>query len=216
MGLSTESLSGTRGERRLFADLNLHLACGQALWVRGRNGAGKTSLLRLLAGLATPAEGVVRWQGQDIQTLREDYARELLWIGHAVGLKDELSALENLHYLQRLRGQDTRLPALRDALAQMGLAREARRPAGRLSQGQRRRVALARLFVPPAPALWLMDEPFTALDAVAAERLSARLAGHLAEGGLLVYTTHQAQDLGGHAVQTLDLQAPGPQDTLTC
>jgi heme exporter protein A len=88
MGLSTESLSGTRGERRLFADLSLQVAPGQALWVRGRNGAGKTSLLRLLAGLATPAEGVVRWQGHDIQTLREDYARELLWIGHAVGLKD--------------------------------------------------------------------------------------------------------------------------------
>jgi heme exporter protein A len=108
---------------------------------------------------------------------------------------------------------------LRDALAQMGLAREARRPAGLLSQGQRRRVALARLFVSPAPALWLMDEPFTALDAVAADRLSARLAGHLAEGGLLVYTTHQAQDLGARPVQTLDLLdllAPATQDAWVC
>jgi heme exporter protein A len=210
MSLSAHHLSATRADRVLFAALDVQLAPGQALWLRGRNGAGKTTLLRLLAGLGQPAEGVVRWQGQDIRRLREDYARELLWMGHANGLKDDLSALENLAFAQHLRGWPADSSALREALAQVGLAREARRPAGLLSQGQRRRVALARLYLRPAPALWLLDEPFTALDAPAITQLNTRLARHLADGGLLVYTTHQPQDLGmAHAVQTLDLSPTG-------
>lgn len=199
VSLSAQQLACTRGDRVLFAGLDLAVVPGQSLWLRGRNGVGKTSLLRLLAGLAVPADGVVRWRGQDIRRQRGDFQRELLWLGHAPGLKDDLSALENLQFTARVQGVNPTRAALREALARLGLAREQRLPAGLLSQGQRRRVALARLFLDPVPALWLLDEPYTALDDVAVAEVTDRLSAHLAAGGLLVYTTHQPQTLGAAA-----------------
>ncbi len=202
--LQASELACVRGQRVLFEGLSLQVQAGQALWVRGRNGSGKTSLLRLLCGLGTPAHGVVRWGGQDIRHAREDFQNHLLWIGHAGGLKDELSPSENLAFGARLAGQAPEAAALAQALGCMGLSQQSRLPAGLLSQGQRRRVALARLFLPNPPALWVLDEPFTALDAPTVALLVQRLQAHLAAGGLLVYTTHQPQTLVcGQAAQVL-------------
>ena len=207
MTLQTLRLACVRGARELFGGLDLELGAGEALWVQGPNGSGKTSLLRLLCGLAAPAAGAVHWCGRDIRHLREDFHRELLYIGHASGLKDELSAAENLRLGAQLGGRQGDDAAVQRALGQVGLARASRLPAARLSQGQRKRVALARLHLPPVPRLLILDEPFNALDRDAADQLSAALSAHLALGGIVVYTTHQADALPAQRLQVLDLQA---------
>jgi heme exporter protein A len=205
MALKGTQLACERGGRRLFAGIDVEVGAGEALWVQGDNGSGKTSLLRLLCGLLAPTLGTVQWCGQDLRRLREDFHRELLYIGHAPGLKDELSAAENLQFGARLRGADGDVRDAEAALERVGLGRQAHLPAGRLSQGQRRRVALARLHLPRRPRLLVLDEPFAALDAAASERLEAALAHHLSEGGTVVYTTHQAQALRGGRLRTLAL-----------
>ena len=204
--LETIALACERGGLRLFSDLGFALASGGLLRVRGSNGSGKTTLLRTLAGLTRPAAGAVRWKGGDIGELGQDYGRELLFLGHAPAVKDELTVLENLEFSCRISGLEIPQSKIRNALEQLGIARLADLPAGHLSQGQRRRTALSRLALPDSPSLWLLDEPFAALDDDAIGRVSALCAGHLAAGGMLVLTSHQDVPVASSAVQTIELQ----------
>ncbi len=201
------SLACERGGRRLFGGVTFALHEGDALWLSGANGSGKTSLLRLLAGLGLPAHGEVRWRGKPVRELREDYHRQLLYCGHAAGVKDDLSAWENVVYGAALAGRRIGRAAAEAALAAAGLEHVAALPAHALSQGQRRRVALARLHLDPLPPLLLLDEPFTALDAAAVQALGARIGAHLDAGGMAVYTTHQEHGLRPARLRRLDLDS---------
>lgn len=203
--LAVRDLAGVRGDRVLFAGLAFELGAGEALWIRGPNGAGKSTLLRLLCGLSAPEQGSILWSGQDIRRLREDYRRELLLLGHAAGVKDDLLAWENVFYGARLAGHPCTAGQAREALAKLGLDGVAHLPARVLSQGQRKRVALARLCLPHRPRLLLLDEAFTALDQAAAQALSQLLGEHLGQGGLVVYTTHQPVAVPAGALRQLDL-----------
>lgn len=186
--LQGHALVCERDERRLFDGLNLSVRSGEMLKITGANGAGKTSLLRVLVGLMTPTAGEVRFNGQPLPRGLPDLARHLLWLGHAPALKLSLTPLENLSWLCALGAPANRI-AINAALATVGLAGYEDQPCQRLSAGQRRRVALARLYLAPAP-LWLLDEPFTALDAASVAALEAHLQRHCEEGGAVVLTSH--------------------------
>lgn len=205
MNLQARNLGCTRGDAELFSGLDFSLGAGEALRVAGANGSGKSSLLRIVCGLAQPAAGEVCWNGRDIRRMREEYRGELLYLGHAHGVKDELLAWENLAMSARLAGQRLDCDAACELLAMLGLERSAELPTRALSQGQKKRVALARLWLRPARALWILDEPFTALDADAVAQLGQRIDAHLAEGGMLVYTTHQELPLQAKSHRRLDL-----------
>lgn len=205
MRLQAHRLACARGERQLFSDLNFELQSGEALWLKGGNGSGKTSLLRLLCGLGRPLAGEVRWNGHPIQQLREDYHRQLIYCGHASAVKDDLSAWENVATASTLCGTACSREQAVVALVSVGLGGLADLPARALSQGQRRRVALARLAIDPLPPLLLLDEPFVALDQAAVQVLCRTLNRHLAGGGMLVYTTHQAQALQARRLEQFDL-----------
>ena len=169
----------------------------------GPNGSGKTSLLRILCGLLTPGAGEVRWKGSPIRSLAEDYARGLVYLGHAPAVKGDLTAAENLSIACTLAGLSVKRSEVDAALERFGLpGRDV--PVRKLSQGQRRRAALARLCLSRAP-LWLLDEPFAALDAQGIGLLNELFAQQLARGGAVVFTTHQ--DPGIAATRVLDLAA---------
>ena len=187
----------------LFRGLSLGLGGGELLRIAGANGRGKTSLLRILCGLLAPAGGEVRWKGEPIQPLREEYSRQLVYIGHAPAVKDELTGAENLSIACRLAGRPVSEEKARGALQALSAPADAL--VKKLSQGQRRRVALARLVLSVDVPLWLLDEPFAALD-VAAVAVMERLIGeHAARGGMVAFTTHQETRLSG--VRTLDLES---------
>ena len=189
--LELKSLACTRGSRQLFAGLNLSVIAGQLLRVTGVNGAGKTSLLRTVCGLMMPSAGQVLWQGADVQKLRDEFNRQLIYVGHAAALKDDLSALENLCAAATLGGNTVAISAAQAALIESGLKGRERMPSRNLSQGQKRRVALARLALGASAALWVLDEPFNALDSAATDWLLGLITGHLQRGGLVVLTSHQ-------------------------
>ena len=187
-----------RGNQTLFQSLNLQLDAGQWLYLQGENGAGKTSLLRILAGLTLPAEGEVLWQNTPIGKQRPAYHQDLLYIGHHAGLKEDLTLTENLQALCRMDGLKVSDAAIREALTRMGLGKRQHLPARVLSAGQKRRGLLARALLRPAK-LWILDEPFNALDVQAIAHVQDLLKSHLANGGLLVLTSHQTPDLGNEA-----------------
>ena len=203
--LEASQIECVRGNRRLFRDLSFRLEAHQALRVRGENGSGKTSLLRIVAGLSPAESGSVSWNDGNIRALGEDYLRDLLFLGHSNGLKDDLSPVENLRYALVLAGVGADEPALRAALAEQGLAAIADLPVKLLSQGQKRRVALARLSFSAQKPLWILDEPFIALDAASVERLVETITKQLLRGGMVMFTTHQEVDLPGTAMRTLEL-----------
>lgn len=189
--LTATGLTCDRGERRLFAGLDLAVGPGEWLHVQGENGAGKTSLLRILAGLAPPAAGEIRWKGEPIRTLAEDYRKELLFLGHHGAVKEDLTPLENLMLAARLDGAVLDETTALKALARFGLRGREDLPVRFLSAGQKRRVLLARLAVRQA-VLWILDEPFTALDVKAVDMLSALIVEHVTGGGIAILTSHQA------------------------
>ena len=191
--LELRELECVRGDRLLFNGVSATVRAGQLLRVQGANGAGKTSLLRMICGLAQPAAGQVLWQGQPIARRREEFNRQLAYLGHAPALKDDLSALENLHAGSGLAGVPCRPAEASAALAQAGLRGRERLPARVLSQGQRKRVALARLVLCQTAALWVLDEPFNALDDAACAWLQGLIDAQLGRGGVVVLTSHQAR-----------------------
>jgi heme exporter protein A len=198
--LAARGLACRRGRQLLFRDLDLALQRGNVRWLRGANGSGKTSLLRILAGLSQAAEGDVLWQGLALGQAGEAARRALIYISHANGLKDDLTLLESLAFLADLAGLDRSTDRARQALARLGLSSRGNAPVRTLSQGQRRRGALARLVLDDSPArVWLLDEPFDALDAPSSALLAELITDHSARGGAVLLTSHQAVDLPGAA-----------------
>ena len=202
--LETYELECQRGDRRLFAGLGFRLDAGELLYLRGHNGSGKTSLLRMLCGLLPPAAGEIRWRGQPIGKLGEDYRRELCFLGHHNAIKEELTPLENLLTAAVLADEPLDEDQALDALETLGLAGREDLACRYLSQGQKRRVALARLANERRP-LWLLDEPFVALDTTAVECVAGLIGAHLQRGGLAVLTTHQPVEIAAGTVHELIL-----------
>ena len=188
--LEASNLECVRGEKSLFRDLSFRLEAGACLMVQGTNGSGKTSLLRMLCGLSQPAAGEIRWNGEPIRKLAEDYRGELLYCGHAGAVKDDLTALENARISAMLAGEAVDEDTARQALRQLGLRGREELPARVLSAGQKRRVALTRLLLEKR-TLWVLDEPLTALDKAAVANLCGMIDAHLAAGGMAVLTSHQ-------------------------
>lgn len=210
--LQTLALAGERGDRRLFQGLDLALAPGSVTWLRGRNGRGKTTLLRLLAGLSAPAEGQILIQGQPQAKLDGELRNQWAYIGHQNALKDDLTATEALRFLARLHGLPHDAESLKQALQRLGLgpARLQHAPVRTLSQGQRRRVALARLALSATARVWLLDEPFDALDGEGILALNAVISSHAQAGGCVLLTSHQAISIENPVPKVLDLELFAP------
>ncbi len=200
--LSVHDLACARGERLLFKGMNFTLEAGELLLVQGGNGQGKTSLLRLLTGLARPEHGEVHWCGETITRQRETYHAAMCYLGHANGVKDDLNPLENLRFADGLQGRAFDAAKAVATLKNLGLERCLDLPCRVLSFGQRRRVALSALLL-AGVTLWILDEPLTGLDVHAVALMETLIRDHLAAGGMVVATTHQALNLEGVKVQRL-------------
>lgn len=202
-GLTVKGLDCVRGERLVFARVALAVNPGRALLLSGANGSGKSSLLRILAGLLQPAAGTLAWEGEDIATDSEAHRRRIAYIGHADPVKPGLTVFENLEFWARLYGLE---PDIEPALYQFGIEQLADLPARYLSAGQRRRLTLARLAVgqnsPAGPPLWLLDEPAAGLDPGAVAMLANSILAHLANEGVAIIASHGGrldEALGEHA-----------------
>jgi len=203
--LTVDGVSCLRGERRLIAGLSFTVKPGRLLAVTGENGSGKTSLLRILCGLLPAEEGRILWHGEEIRACQERYLASLFYLGHLNSLKDDLTPFENVTISSRLAGEETSEKKICAALEAVGLARAIYRlPARALSQGQKRRVSLARLWLSERP-LWILDEPFSALDASATALLIQRLRLHVNSGGIVIAATHQEIDVGADRLDQLRL-----------
>ncbi len=187
------SLSFERDDIPLFADVTDQLNAGDILQVEGPNGSGKTTLLRILAGSLTQTSGEIFWRQQLVSRVRQDYLRDILFVGHQPAVKLELSPLENLRFWRKVMDCHSETKDL-EALSAMRLAGYEDVPSYSLSAGQLRRVALARLLISRA-AIWLLDEPFTAIDKQGVAELSALLSNHAAKGGMVLLSTHQPLEL---------------------
>ena len=208
--LQAQNLSCIRGDRHLFKQVDFTVQAGGLLYVVGENGAGKSSLLKILAGLSQPEDGNILWQGQAVAADKASYFNQLLYIGHLNAIKEDLSAYENLllwpysHQLMDLND------AVSKALSAVNLQRQVHLPARLLSQGQKRRLALARLWMTadasPRSFLWILDEPFAALDSVMTEVLATHISQHLQRGGMAIVTTHQPVAIEAVETQTYRLR----------
>lgn len=204
--LDLHHLEVWRDDRCLFSDLSAALRPGDVLQVCGPNGAGKTTLLHLVAGLGQPRAGRIHWQEHPREHDPEEFQRNLLFIGHLPGIKAALTVAENLRFLASCRGLRLDDAALAAALARVGLDGYEDCPTAQLSAGQKRRVALARLFTEPVP-LWILDEPFTAIDQQGVAELEGWIADHAGRGGMVLLTTHHVLQLRC-PLQRLTLVAP--------
>jgi heme exporter protein A len=202
--LEARNLACRRGDALLFAGLELALSSGAALWVQGPNGVGKTSLLRILAGLAPAAAGEILWQGRLARASSPSYRSRLLYLGHTVPLKDDLSVDENLAELIAFDGLRVTQTQRAAAIDTVGLSARSGLAARFLSLGQRRRLVMARMLL-ARRSLWLLDEPAIGLDGPAIAQLQQCLATHLSEGGMAVFTSHQPLEVAG-TVTRLGLQ----------
>jgi heme exporter protein A len=202
--LDVINLGCVRGDRRLFSGLNFTLEPGGMVEVRGPNGGGKTSLLRILCGLMTPAEGEVRWQGTMIRSVREEYLGTIAYIAHQNGIKDELTPIENVRVAVGIVGGELDKHEARAIIGRLGLKNQAQLPARLLSAGQRRRLALARLLAAKA-TLWILDEALSSLDDAGAALAQELVGEHLKTGGMTVITTHQDLNLSASSMQRIDL-----------
>ena len=194
--LTASNLSLSRGDRRLFSGVSFTLESGQWLHLEGDNGVGKTSLLRLLCGLISLEEGEIRWKGQSTLKAPDVFRTDLAYLGHQLALKQDLSPLENLRADAAVSGRELSVKDAMAAFAQMGLRYREHLPVRVLSQGQQRRAALSRLIVSTA-ALWILDEPFVALDAAAQNALAGVINAHLSKQGMVLLTSHQDLSLAG-------------------
>ncbi|OGT60585.1 MAG: heme ABC exporter, ATP-binding protein CcmA [Gammaproteobacteria bacterium RIFCSPHIGHO2_12_FULL_45_12] len=201
--LQIDHLSCVRQANPLFLDLSFHLGAGDVLLVEGANGSGKSSLLRLLAGLASPDAGEIRWQGKCIHAHRADFLEHLHFIGHPNGLKPKLTVSENLKLTSQLQLTPV-CPPLTDILTALQLTNHQHTLAHELSAGQKRRVALARLLLVPKK-LWLLDEPLTALDTTTQHFFLTCLTQHLQQGGMAVISSHHPITLPHVSPQTIRL-----------
>lgn len=201
--LRADDLECLRGEVLLFEGLGLRVSAGEVLQIEGPNGSGKTSLLRMLAGLTLPEAGVVYWNGEPIREDRPRFHADLHYLGHQHAVKAGLSVLENLRFHAGIGGHSMEPEA---ALVRVGLGRQLHQSADTLSAGQRRRAALARLLLRPAP-LWILDEPYTALDASGIALVNELICEHVRAAGLVVLTSHQAVELPGLPLRLLKLGA---------
>ncbi len=201
--LSVHDLDCFRDDRQLFTGLNFTLKSGQALFIEGRNGSGKTSLIRILTGLRLPESGEVCWCGENITRLGHEYCRNFVYVGHLNGVKENLTVIENLK-MGRALGQTASVTSLDDALNQVHLTHFEDSMVHTLSAGQRRRLALARMLVIGSP-LWIMDEPFTALDKYGVKLFESLLKDHTDNGGMAVMTSHHDMNLQNVDVQVLTI-----------
>ncbi len=202
--LEVVDLECVRGDRTLFSDVSFSLQEGELLHLFGHNGSGKTTLLRTLCGLIKENAGEIRWQGQATRKLGENYTQDVIYIGHKNGIKDDLTGVENLRFSSTLDGFPLDEEGAWDALVKMGLKGHEDLPCRVLSQGQQRRVALARLLVNRAK-LWILDEPFTALDVAAVDFLQSIIQVHVDQGGMVILTTHQEVNITKGKVKELKL-----------
>jgi heme exporter protein A len=203
--LRVSNLSCSRGNKPLFADVSFELNAGQALHLEGDNGVGKTSLLRIVCGLSPADAGEVCWHDKTIQENATAFRSSLFYLGHGLSLKEELTALENLMSDAAVSGRTLREAQALVALARMGLRGREHLPLRVMSQGQKRRTALARLLASQAP-LWVLDEPFVALDVKAVDGLRGLLAEHVANGGMVLFTSHQPVALSTTNGTSVDVQ----------
>ena len=188
--LIIENLACQRGDKVLFHHLNLQIQVGDFVQIEGHNGIGKTSLLRIVAGLAVPLEGKVRWNSEEIFKQREVFNYDLLYLGHQSGIKPELNAWENLCFYQQIGHCRQGDEILWNVLQTVGLLGREDIPAAQLSAGQQKRIALARLWLSEAP-LWILDEPFNAIDKKGVAVLTALFEQHAQRGGIVILTSHQ-------------------------
>jgi len=196
-----------RGERLLFSDVNFALSPGGFLQLTGPNGSGKTSLLRIICGLMKPERGEIRWQGEQIRSLGEEYFRSITYLGHRNAVKEELNSLENLRISSGLAGCELSRAHAQKALSRVGLAGRENLPARFLSEGQRRRSALARLIT-CSTALWILDEVLASLDHAAVTLIESLIGEHLSKGGMAIVATHQELHISAGSFQRLELE-PG-------
>lgn len=188
--LKIDRVTCWRGDRRLFHQVSHNLHSGELVQLEGHNGAGKTSLLRILTGLSQPEEGDVCWNGVSIFKKRDIYNQDMLYLGHKPGLKEVLTASENLLFYQSTLASPAKC-SIASALEKVGLQGYEQVTVNRLSAGQQRRVALARLYLDNDAVIWLLDEPFTAIDKQGVEQLMMLFEQHCAEGGIVLFTSHQ-------------------------
>ncbi len=202
--LEVTELECQRGDRCLFTDLTFDLGKRELLHLYGHNGSGKTTLMRTVCGLITPTHGSIHWTGENIRKQRDEFAAELVYLGHKNGIKDDLTGVENLLVACKLDGNHVTRQQAWDALERMGLHGHEDLPARVLSQGQQKRVALSRLLLTRAP-LWILDEPFVGLDVAAVDLLQAVIRQHVEQGGMVILTTHQEVELTSGKVKKLRL-----------
>lgn len=204
--LTFSKLGCTRGGRQLFKDVDCTLHAGHWLYVTGVNGVGKTSLLRMLCGLAQVESGEILWNDVPIGSQRDSYQQDLCYLGHLNALQESMSVQENLIFTSALGGIALNGAKAKSVLERFGLRGRSKQLVRHLSQGQKRRVALSRLALSPA-RLWVLDEPYVAMDEAGIQMLSDLIAAHLDQGGLAVLTSHQRVPVGAHPAQLLELKS---------
>jgi heme exporter protein A len=204
--LEARGLECVRGRRRLFSNLSFSLGPGDCFELTGPNGSGKTSLLRMLCGLLPPTNGAILWHGEPITSLRGAYLSSVTYVGHRSAVKDELTTLENLRVSSALSGFELTGEQARDVLARLGLNAQEDVQARHLSEGQHRKLALARL-VACRSSLWLLDEVLTSLDQAAAGAITSIIDDHVAGGGMALIATHHALKLATRRSRRIELAA---------
>lgn len=204
--LEARRLACVRGHRQLFTDLSFVLRPGDAFELRGANGSGKTSLLRMLCGLLPPTSGAVFWHGQSIRRCRHAYLAALTYVGHRAAVKDEMTALENLCVSTALSGVELTREEARDVLRRMGLGEQENLEARHLSEGQHHKLALARL-VTCRRSVWLLDEATSSLDAAASSAIASLIDAHVSRGGMAIIATHRDLPVGARLFRRIELAA---------